>query len=309
MNMPANSEEVAACFVDLQERVCREFEGIDVDVRFLRDSWQQATGGGCSCVASQGAVFEKAGVNYARVRGERLPPAATEAHPELASKPFEVMGVSIVVHPVNPYVPTAHCNVRFFLSRSDDGEPIWWFGGGYDLTPCYPFREDVVFWHRAARDACEPFGKDVYPRFKRWCDEYFFIKHRNETRGVGGLFFDDLTEWGFARSFEFARCVGDSFLSAYVEIVRKRRATPYGDRERRFQLYRRGRYVEFNLIYDRGTLFGLQSRGRVESILVSLPPRAEWHYGWEPRPGSPEEDLYLHYLKPQQWLEETESEQ
>lgn len=299
-----DSESVAAHLVDFQRSVCGEFENIDAKADFPEDLWQQASGQGCSRVVERGEVFEKAGVNYSRVWGECLPPAATAAHPRLAGKSFEAMGVSIVSHPVNPYVPTAHCNLRFFLVRPGDAAPVWWFGGGYDLTPCYPFREDVMQWHRAARDACEPFGKDVYSQYKRWCDEYFFIRHRGETRGVGGLFFDDLNQWGFAKSFAFIRSVGDSFLSSYAMIVKRRQATPYGEREKQFQLYRRGRYVEFNLVYDRGTLFGLQSQGRVESILMSLPPRAEWHYDWKPRPGSPEEDLYSHYLKPQQWLEE-----
>ncbi len=304
MSERLDSVQVAAYFTGLQERLCRGFERLDGGACFTEDPWEQPSGGGCSCVLARGAVFEKAGVNYSRVHGDRLPPAATAARPELAGGRFEAMGVSVVVHPLNPYVPTAHCNVRFFLSHDAGGAPVWWFGGGYDLTPCYPFREDAVAWHRAARAACEPFGDDVYPRFKRWCDEYFFIKHRDETRGVGGLFFDDLDAWGFARTFEFVQSVGDGFLPAYSAIVARRRATPYGEREKRFQLYRRGRYVEFNLVYDRGTLFGLQSQGRAESILMSLPPRVEWRYGWTPEPGSPEEDLYLHYLKPQAWLDD-----
>ena len=303
-----DSAQVAAYFTDLQARLRRGFKQLDGgDARFAEDRWeqsgQQSGGDGSSCVLVGGKVFEKAGVNYSYVRGDSLPPAATAAHPELAGGRFEAMGVSVVMHTLNPYVPTAHCNVRFFLSHDADGNPVWWFGGGYDLTPCYPFREDAVAWHRAAHAACTPFGDEVYLRFKQWCDEYFFIKHRNETRGVGGLFFDDLNEWGFARSFEFVQSVGDSFLPSYAAIVEKRCAMPYGDREKRFQLYRRGRYVEFNLVYDRGTLFGLQTRGRAESILMSLPPQVEWHYGWKPEPGSPEGDLYLHYLKPQDWLE------
>ena len=299
-----DSALVAAYFTELQKYLCREFEHLDGGARFTEDHWEQQgqAGGGCSCILADGKAFEKAGVNYSHVWGEQLPAAATAAHPELAGRRFEATGVSVVVHPLNPYVPTAHCNVRFFVSLGDDNLAVWWFGGGYDLTPCYPFREDAVMWHRAAQAACAVFGDDVYPRFKRWCDEYFFIRHRNETRGVGGLFFDDLKEWGFTRSFDFVRSTGDSFLPAYSAIVEKRRAMPYGDREKRFQLYRRGRYVEFNLVYDRGTLFGLQSHGRTESILMSLPPRVEWRYGWTPEPGSPEENLYLHYLKPQDWL-------
>ena len=303
----ADNARVAAYFIDLQKRLRREFERLDGNGRFNEDRWEQQenAGGGCSCVLTGGRVFEKAGINYSRVRGKRLPASATATRPELAGRRFEAMGVSAVMHPVNPYVPTAHCNVRFFAAPGDDGKTAWWFGGGYDLTPCYPFREDAVAWHRAARATCEAFGGDVYPRFKRRCDEYFFIRHRDETRGVGGLFFDDLNEWGFERSFAFTRGVGDSFPSAYSAIVEKRRATPYGEREKRFQSYRRGRYVEFNLVYDRGTLFGLQSHGRSESILMSLPPRAEWHYGWTPEPGSPEEDLYLHYLRARDWLDES----
>ncbi len=308
MNDQPDTARVEEYFTGLQRRLRAEFERIENGARFAEDPWGRAGNRGCSCILADGEVFEKAGVNYSRVQGDRLPPAATEARPELAGARFEVMGVSVVVHPLNPYVPTAHCNVRFFLSHDPAGKPVWWFGGGFDLTPYYPFREDVVEWHRAARTACEPFGAEVYPRLKRWCDEYFFIKHRNETRGVGGLFFDDLNEWGFSRSFEFVQNVGDGFRSAYAAIVEKRCATPYGERERRFQLYRRGRYAEFNLVYDRGTLFGLQSQGRTESILMSLPPKAEWRYRWTPEPGSPEEDLYLHYLTPQAWLEEEKQE-
>ena len=305
MTEQVDIEKVAAYLTEFQQRLCQKFEHFESTARFVKDHWEQTEGNGCSCILSQGETFEKAGVNYSRVRGDELPPAATATRPELTGGRFEAMGVSVVIHPMNPYVPTVHCNVRFFMSQDNDGKPVWWFGGGYDLTPYYPFHEDVVAWHRATRAACEPFGDDVYPRFKQWCDEYFFIKHRNETRGVGGLFFDDLDAWGFDRTFEFVRNVGDSFLSAYLAIVNKRCTKPYGEREKQFQLYRRGRYVEFNLVYDRGTLFGLQSQGRVESILMSLPPKAEWHYSWMPEPGSPEEDLYLHYLKPRAWLDET----
>ena len=214
------------------------------------------------------------------------------------------MGVSLVIHPRNPHVPTSHANVRFFVAEKDDAEPVWWFGGGFDLTPYYPVHEDVLHWHRTAKAACDPFGEDVYPRFKKWCDEYFYLRHRGETRGVGGLFFDDLNAWGFERSFAFLRSVGDHYLPAYVPIVERRRDTPYTDDQRDFQLYRRGRYVEFNLVYDRGTLFGLQSGGRTESILMSLPPLVRWRYGWQPEPGTPEADLYENYLRPRDWLGE-----
>jgi coproporphyrinogen III oxidase len=231
-----------------------------------------------------------------------MPPSATKTRSELAGRGFQAMGVSLVLHPRNPYVPTTHANFRFFCAEADDGEPIWWFGGGFDLTPYYPFLDDVLHWHRTARDVCCQFGDDVYDRYKKWCDEYFFLKHRNESRGVGGLFFDDLNEWGFERCFEFTRAAGDQFLSAYLPIVDARKDHPYGERQREFQLYRRGRYVEFNLIYDRGTLFGLQSGGRTESILMSLPPRVRWEYDWHPQPDSPEEKLYKKYLVPRDWL-------
>jgi coproporphyrinogen III oxidase len=237
------------------------------------------------------------------VTGASLPPSATAQRPELANAPWLAMGVSLVIHPWNPYVPTTHANVRFFCAQAAAG-PIWWFGGGFDLTPYYPFEEDVLHWHQAAYRACEPFGADVYAHHKDWCDRYFFLKHRNETRGVGGLFFDDLNEWGFARCFEYQRSVGDHFIPAYLPIVARRRDVPYGERERQFQLYRRGRYVEFNLVYDRGTSFGLQSGGRAESILMSLPPLARWQYNWQPEPGTPEARLYTDFLRPRDWLSE-----
>jgi coproporphyrinogen III oxidase len=254
-------------------------------------------------VLKEGALFEQAGVGFSHVMGKGLPPSATQARPELAGAEFEALGVSMVLHPQSPYVPTTHMNVRFFRAAKGAAD-AWWFGGGFDLTPYYPFDEDVRHWHRVARAACAPFGADVYPRYKEWCDRYFFLKHRNETRGVGGLFFDDLNAWGFARSFEFLRAVGDAFLTAYVPIVERRRAQPFGEREREFQLYRRGRYVEFNLVYDRGTTFGLQSGGRTESILMSLPPRVRFEYDWHPAPGSPEARLYSDYLRPRDWLAE-----
>ncbi len=302
MTEAAETARVVSYLTALQEKICGAVERADGDARFVSDVWRRpGGGGGDSRVLADGGVFEKAGVNFSHIHGDRLPAAATTAHPQRDGA-FEAAGVSLVLHPCNPYVPTAHCNVRFFSQTPASGAPRWWFGGGYDLTPCYPFTEDAVAWHRAARRACEPFGDDVYPRFKRWCDEYFYLEHRGETRGVGGLFFDDLNEWGFERCFAFMQSVGDSFTGAYLPIAERRRATPFGPRQRDFQLYRRGRYVEFNLVYDRGTLFGLQSGGRAESILMSLPPRVVWRYGWKPDAGSPEEKLCRDYLKPRDWL-------
>ena len=290
----------------LQLRICASLEDVDGKETFRHDSWDRPGGGGGeSRVMVGGAVFEQAGVGFSHVFGNEMPPSATKNRPELAGKRFQAMGVSLVLHPRNPYVPTTHANFRFFTTNSDDGPPVWWFGGGFDLTPYYPFHEDVLHWHTVARDACKAFGAEVYPKYKTWCDEYFFLKHREETRGVGGLFFDDLNEPGFEKSFEFTRAVGDQFLPAYLPIVRKRQSHKYGDRQREFQLYRRGRYVEFNLIYDRGTLFGLQSGGRTESILMSLPPRVRWEYNWQPPAGSPEADLYENYLRPRDWLGES----
>ncbi|MGI2325709.1 MULTISPECIES: oxygen-dependent coproporphyrinogen oxidase [Methylococcus] len=297
-------EAVKSYLLDLQESICNALETEEPRARFVEDRWEHAAGGGGRTrVLSGGETFEQGGVNFSHVRGASLPASATAHRPELAGRGFQATGVSLVIHPLNPYVPTSHANVRFFLAEKEGETPIWWFGGGFDLTPFYPFEEDVIHWHRTARSTCLPFGEDVYPRFKRWCDEYFFLKHRNETRGVGGLFFDDLNEWGFERSFAFLRSVGDHYLKAYLPIVQRRKAIPYGEREREFQLYRRGRYVEFNLVYDRGTLFGLQSGGRTESILMSLPPVAHWRYDWRPERGSAEENLYLNYLKPKEWLE------
>ena len=299
----ADSRAVVSYLTGLQDAICDAAQMLDGGARFVADTWRRPEGGGGdSRILTDGGTFEKAGVNFSHVHGERLPPAATAARPELAGGAFEAAGVSLVFHPRNPYVPTVHCNVRFFSLVRAAAEPLWWFGGGYDLTPCYPFLDDVVHWHRTARAACAPFGDDVYARFKAWCDEYFYLRHRDETRGVGGLFFDDLNAWGFARCFAFLRSVGDSFLPAYRPIAERRRNAPFGEREREFQLYRRGRYVEFNLVYDRGTLFGLQSNGRAESILMSLPPCAKWRYGWKPQAGSPEQELYRNYLKPKDWL-------
>jgi len=299
---------VEAYLRGLQQRIVTALEEVDGKVSFRQDCWQRPGGGGGeSRVLIDGGVFEQAGVGFSHVFGKQLPPSATKSRPELAGRSFEAMGVSLVLHPHNPYVPTTHANFRFFLAANESDQPVWWFGGGFDLTPYYPFREDVVHWHQHAYDACSKFGDDFYPRFKKWCDEYFFLKHRNETRGAGGLFFDDLNELGFEQSFEFTRTLGDRFLDAYLPIVNARKDHPFGPRQREFQLYRRGRYVEFNLLYDRGTLFGLQSGGRAESILMSLPPRVRWEYDWQPEPGSPEANLYDEFLKPQDWLKNTDA--
>ncbi len=287
----------------LQDRICAGVEEEDGRGRFREDVWtREQGGGGISRVLTEGAVFEKAGINFSHVEGGSLPAAATAHRPELAGRSFQALGVSLVIHPENPYVPTSHANVRFFVAESTDAEPLWWFGGGFDLTPYYGFDEDARHWHSVARASCEPFGKEVYPRFKRWCDEYFFLRHRNEPRGIGGLFFDDLNGWPFDDCFAFLRSVGDHYLDGYRPIAARRKNTPYGERERKFQLYRRGRYVEFNLIYDRGTLFGLQSGGRTESILMSLPPLVEWRYDWHPEPGSPESRLYEDFLRVREWV-------
>jgi coproporphyrinogen III oxidase len=251
---------------------------------------------------TDGAVIEKGGVNFSHVFGTQMPASATAHRPELAGRSFEAMGVSLVIHPSNPYIPTSHANVRFFIAEKEGAEPVWWFGGGYDLTPYYGNKDDCRHWHQTAFDACQPFGEDIYPRFKKWCDEYFYLKHRDEPRGVGGLFFDDLNELGFDKSFAFMQAVGDSYVDAYRPIMAKRKDTAYGEREREFQLYRRGRYVEFNLVFDRGTLFGLQTGGRTESILMSLPPLVRWEYDWQPEPGTPEAELYDVYLQPCDWL-------
>lgn len=286
----------------LQDRICAAIEQVDGGARFVEDAWQrEAGGGGRTRVLRNGAVFEQGGVNFSRVHGTQLPPSATAHRPDLAGGSFIATGVSLVLHPNNPHVPTTHANVRYFEASKEGVEPVWWFGGGFDLTPFYPVDEDVTHWHTVARDLCEPYGMDVYPRYKRWCDDYFYLKHRDETRGVGGLFFDDLNEGGFGRCFDFTRAVGEGFLDAYLPIVRRRMDTPYGEREREFQLYRRGRYVEFNLVYDRGTLFGLQSGGRTESILMSLPPRVRFEYAYQPEAGSAEAKL-ADYLKPRDWL-------
>jgi len=286
----------------LQDQICAALTEEDGGGTFQEDRWERTEGGGGRTrVMSEGVTFEQAGIGFSHVAGASLPTSATATRPELAGRDFEALGVSLVIHPRNPYVPTSHANVRFFIARRPDAPPIWWFGGGFDLTPYYGFEEDAAHWHRTAAAACEPFGAEVYARYKRWCDEYFFLKHRNEPRGIGGLFFDDLNEWGFGRSFAFMRSVGDHYLDAYRPLVARRKATAYGERERDFQLYRRGRYVEFNLVYDRGTLFGLQSGGRTESILMSLPPLVKWRYNWQPAPGTPEARLYEEFLHPRDW--------
>jgi coproporphyrinogen III oxidase len=289
---------------ELQDRITAAVEKIDT-VPFRRDVWVRPEGGGGETrILSDGAVFERAGVSISQVFGEKMPPSATNLRPEIAGAPFEAMGLSLVFHPRNPHAPTAHCNVRFLAARPKNAPAIWWFGGGFDLTPYYPYDEDVHHWHRTARDACLPFGPGLYEKYKAWCDRYFFLPHRNETRGVGGLFFDDLNESGFERSFAFLRSVGDHFMPAYMPILERRKDRLYGDRERQFQLYRRGRYVEFNLVCDRGTLFGLQSRGRTESILMSMPPLVRWEYDFRPQQGSAEARLYQDFLRPRDYLSE-----
>lgn len=296
-------EQVKSYLLQLQDNICRALAEEDGAKEFTREEWQrEAGGGGCTRVLADGAAFEKAGVNFSHVYGDSLPPSASAARPELAGRSFQAMGVSLVIHPINPHVPTSHANVRFFVAEKAGEEPVWWFGGGYDLTPYYGNDEDCKSWHQAAFDACRPFGDEVYPRYKRWCDEYFYLKHRNEPRGIGGLFFDDLNEGGFDRSFSFMRAVGDSFIDAYRPIVARRKATDYTEAQRQFQLYRRGRYVEFNLVFDRGTLFGLQSGGRTEAILMSLPPLVRWEYDYHPQPGSPEARLTDYYLQDRDWL-------
>ena len=298
-------EQVKAYLLNLQDEICRALAGADGGAEFEEDNWQrEGGGGGRTRVLAGGALIEQGGVNFSHVHGDALPPSATRTRPNLAGRSFEALGVSLVIHPDNPHVPTSHANIRYFQADRDDEEPVWWFGGGYDLTPYYPVLEDVVHWHRTAADACWPWGEDVYPRLKESCDRYFFNPHRDEARGVGGLFFDDLDEWGFERCFGFMRSVGDSYLDAYLPIVERRRATPWTDSQKEFQLYRRGRYVEFNLVHDRGTLFGLQSGGRTESILMSLPPRVAWRYNWQPEPGSAEADLTDYWLHPRAWLDE-----
>jgi coproporphyrinogen III oxidase len=301
---PVDASAVKGYLNELQDRITAAVEKTE-SVKFRCDAWQRPEGGGGeSRILSDGAVFERAGVSVSHVFGDKMPPSASVSRPEIAGAPFEAMGVSLVFHPRNPHAPTTHCNVRFFVARPVDGAEVWWFGGGFDLTPYYPYDEDVLHWHRTAREACQPYGAERYERYKSWCDRYFFLPHRNETRGVGGLFFDDMNDGGFEQSFAFLRSIGDHFLPAFMPILERRKDQPYGDRERQFQLYRRGRYVEFNLVYDRGTLFGLQSHGRTESILMSLPPLVRWEYDFRPAPGSPEARLYEDFLRPRDYLKE-----
>jgi coproporphyrinogen III oxidase len=294
---------VIAYLRKLHDQITDGIERIDGG-QFRCDAWKRPEGGGGeSRVLSQGTIFEQAGINFSHVVGTQLPPSATAARPELVGASWQAAGISLVLHPRNPYIPTTHANVRFFMAEKPGMAPVWWFGGGFDLTPFYAFDDDVLHWHRIAKRACDPFGADVYTRYKAECDKYFFLKHRNETRGIGGLFFDDLNHMGFERSFAFQQSVGDHFVQAYLPIVERRKDMPYGEHERQFQLYRRGRYVEFNLVYDRGTLFGLQSNGRTESILMSMPPLVRWEYDYKPDPGSAEARL-IEYLKPRDWLTE-----
>jgi coproporphyrinogen III oxidase len=293
---------VRSYLLGLQDEICQAVEAEDGQATFQQDQWERREGGGGrSRVMADGAVFEKAGVGFSHVMGSALPPSATAARPELAGRSWQAMGVSLVIHPENPYVPTSHANVRFFVAEKEGEEPVWWFGGGFDLTPFYPMDEDCVHFHQVAKDAIEPFGAEYYPKYKKACDAYFYLPHRDETRGIGGLFFDDFNELGFEQSFAFMQAVGNAFVPAYIPIVTRRKTITYGMREREFQLYRRGRYVEFNLVYDRGTLFGLQSGGRTESILMSMPPLARWEYGYVPENNTDEAALF-EYLKPREWL-------
>ncbi|WP_339675511.1 oxygen-dependent coproporphyrinogen oxidase [uncultured Zhongshania sp.] len=284
--------------LSLQDRICDELSAVDGKADFVEDDW----GRGRSRVITDGAVFEKGGVNFSHVQGDAMPGSASAHRPELAGRSYQAMGVSLVMHPQNPYIPTSHANVRFFVAEKPGEEPVWWFGGGYDLTPYYGFEDDCRHWHQVAKNACEPFGAEVYPKYKKWCDDYFYMGHRDEARGVGGLFFDDLNEGGFERCFEFMQAVGNSYTEAYIPIVERRKTMTWEDRQRQFQLYRRGRYVEFNLVHDRGTLFGLQSGGRTESILMSLPPLVRWEYNWQPEAGSPEAALTSDFLPVRDWL-------
>ncbi|HEK0786817.1 TPA: oxygen-dependent coproporphyrinogen oxidase [Proteus mirabilis] len=302
MNLP-DIHRVKEFFLSLQDTICRSLENIDQKATFQQDNWERKEGGGGRTrVLTNGALFEQAGVNFSHVYGDTLPKSATAHRPELAGRRFQAMGVSLVIHPLNPYIPTSHANVRFFIAEKDGEDPVWWFGGGFDLTPYYGFEEDVIHWHKVAKSVCTPFSEDYYPRYKKWCDDYFYIKHRNEPRGVGGLFFDDLNTPDFDHCFEFVQHVGLGYLDAYLPIVEKRKSIPWGERERQFQLYRRGRYVEFNLVWDRGTLFGLQSGGRTESILMSMPPLVRFEYDYSPEPNTPEAKLYSDFLIQKEWV-------
>ncbi len=302
MSTASTAQQAREFFTGLQQRIVERIEEVD-GTRFRRDQWERAEGGGgLSCVMEEGNVLERGGVNYSHVFGGGLPASATAARPELSGRGFEAMGVSLVLHPRNPYAPTVHLNVRYLEARKEGAEPVWWFGGGMDLTPYYGFEEDAVHFHQTCKNALQPFGEDYHPRFKKWCDEYFYLKHRKEPRGIGGIFFDDLGKPDFESCFNLTKSVGDHFLEAYVPILERRLNTPYGERERDFQAYRRGRYVEFNLVWDRGTLFGLQSGGRTESILMSLPPLVKWRYDWKPEAGSAEDKLYTDFLIGKDWV-------
>jgi len=299
----SNSEAVQDYLLDLQDRICSGLEAADGSATFGKDQWDRETGGSGRTRVIKGKVLAKGGVAFSHVFGDSLPASASANRPELAGSSYQAMGVSLVIHPDNPYVPTSHANVRFFIAEKPGQAPVWWFGGGFDLTPYYGFEEDCIHWHQVARKACEPFGDDVYARYKKWCDEYFYLSHRKEARGIGGLFFDDLNEWDFDTSFAFMRSVGDSYLPAYTPIFEKRKDTPFGEKEKWFQEYRRGRYAEFNLVFDRGTIFGLRSGvGRTESILMSLPPEVRWEYNWQPEPGTAEARLYTDFLPARDWL-------
>lgn len=298
-----NIDQVVEFLKSLQDQICNALEAADGSGKFIEDNWQRAEGGGGRTrVLTNGTVIEQGGVNFSTVSGNKLPPSATAHRPELAGRTWQACGVSLVIHPKNPHIPTSHANVRFFIAEKEGEDPVWWFGGGFDLTPFYPVEEDVIHWHQTAADLCNPFGENVYADHKKWCDEYFYLKHRDETRGVGGLFFDDLNEWDFDTCLNYIKAVGQGFIDAYVPIINKRKDTPFTEHQRQFQLYRRGRYVEFNLVFDRGTLFGLQSGGRTESILMSMPPLARWEYNFHPEENSAEAKLYERYLKPQNWL-------
>ena len=296
-------EQVKKYLIDLQQTICSEIELLDGGSVFEQDHWSRddQRGNGISCIISNGNVFEKGGVNFSIIRGDKMPKSASAHRPELEGRQYTALGVSLVLHPDNPYIPTAHANVRFFVAEEQGKDPIWWFGGGFDLTPYYGFDEDALHWHETAKKACIPFGEDVYPKYKKWCDDYFYLIHRNEQRGIGGLFFDDLNG-DFEKCFDFMKSVGSHFTEAYIPIAKKRMNTTFSEKEKDFQLYRRGRYVEFNLIYDRGTLFGLQSGGRTESILMSLPPKTQWSYQYKIEPGSEEEKLTSYFLKPRDWV-------
>ena len=303
MSDQPNINAVKNYLLGLQNNICQQLEQLDGHKTFIEDSWDRpGGGGGASRILENGQVFEQAGVNFSHVFGENLPPSATADRPQLAGRNFQALGVSLVIHPQNPFIPTSHANVRFFIAEKPGADPVWWFGGGFDLTPYYGFEEDCHHWHAVAREACTPFGDELYPRYKKWCDDYFYLKHRNEPRGIGGLFFDDLNNLGFEKSFAFMQSIGDHYMKAYAPIVEKRKDHPFNEQQRDFQLYRRGRYVEFNLVYDRGTLFGLQSGGRTESILMSLPPLVKWRYDWQPAAGSDEAKLYEQFLITKDWL-------